>query len=74
MLSWSEHTVRSATCSGLLAVDRVTGGCESNPQPLDYESDTLPLDHCTHPVPFASYLTLNNTVTLKFGLEVTRCH
>jgi len=23
-------------------------GCESNPQPLDYESDTLPLHHCTH--------------------------
>ena len=23
-------------------------GCESNPQPLGYESDTLPLDHCTH--------------------------
>jgi len=22
-------------------------GCESNPQPLGYESDTLPLNHCT---------------------------
>ena len=22
--------------------------CESNPQPLTYESDTLPLHHCTH--------------------------
>ena len=25
-------------------------------------------------VPFARYLTLNNTVTLKSGLEVTRGH
>ena len=25
-------------------------GCESNPQPLGYESDTLPLRHCTHHV------------------------
>ena len=25
-------------------------------------------------VPFLSYLTLNNIVTLKFGLEVTRGH
>ena len=23
-------------------------GCESNPQLLGYESNTLPLDHCTH--------------------------
>jgi len=23
-------------------------GCESTPQPLGYESDALPLDHCTH--------------------------
>ena len=25
-------------------------------------------------VPFSSYLTLNNILTLKSGLEVTRCH
>jgi len=25
-------------------------------------------------VPFSSYLTLNNIVTLKSGLEVTQCH
>jgi len=25
-------------------------------------------------VPFSSYLTLNNAVTLKFGLEVTQGH
>jgi len=25
-------------------------------------------------VPFASYLTLNNTVTLKSGIEVTQDH
>jgi len=25
-------------------------------------------------VPFSRYLTLNNIVTLKSGLEVTRCH
>ena len=26
-------------------------GCESNPQPLGYESNTLPLHHCTHTYP-----------------------
>jgi len=25
-------------------------------------------------VPFSSYLMLNNTVTLKSGLEITQCH
>jgi len=25
-------------------------------------------------VPFSSYLTLNNKVTLKSGSEVTQCH
>ena len=25
-------------------------------------------------VPFSAYLTLNNIVTLKSGLEVTQCH
>jgi len=36
---------RLATCSRLLAVDQ--DWCESNPQPFGYESDTLPLHHCT---------------------------
>jgi len=27
-----------------------------------------------HPVPYASYMTLNNMVTLKSGLEVTQGH
>jgi len=30
--------------------------------------------HCNYLVPFASYLTLNNIVTLKSGLEVTEGH
>jgi len=30
-------------------------GCESNPQPLGYESDTLPLHHCIHCTVEAKY-------------------
>ena len=30
--------------------------------------------HCNYLVPFASYLTLNNTATLKSGLVVTQGH
>jgi len=39
--------------------------------------DFLLVRHCTYSsylVPFASYLTLNNIVTLKTGLEVTQGH
>jgi len=41
--------------------------------------DFLLVRHCTcnyssYLVPFASYLTLNNTVTLKSSLEVTQGH
>ena len=49
-LSWPEHTVGQQLAQGCL---RWTG-CESNPQPLGYESDTLPLDHCTQCVQFLS--------------------
>ena len=34
--------------------------------------DFLLVRHCNYLVPFASYLTLNNIVTLKSGLEVTQ--
>jgi len=30
--------------------------------------------HIAHLVPFSSFLTLNNIVTLKYGLEVTQSH
>jgi len=43
-LSWPEHTVGLQLAQGCLQWT----GCELNPQPLGYESDTLPLDHCTH--------------------------
>jgi len=39
--------------------------------------DFLLVHHCNYSsylVPFASYLTLNNTVTLKSGLEVIQGH
>jgi len=36
--------------------------------------DFLLVRHCNYTVPFASYLMLNNTVTLKSGLEVTQRH
>ena len=36
--------------------------------------DFLLLRHCYYIVPFASYLTLNNPVTLKSGLEATQGH
>jgi len=44
----------SALCGHPLPalMDSWTIGCESNPQPLGYESDTLPLHHCTHLVLF----------------------
>jgi len=34
--------------------------------------DFLLVRNCNYLVPFASYLTWNNTVTLKSGLEVTQ--
>jgi len=43
-LSWHEHRVGQQLAQGCLQWT----GCESNPQPLGYESDTLPLLHCTH--------------------------
>jgi len=36
--------------------------------------DFLSVCHCNYLVPFASYLTFNNIVTLKSGLEVTQGH
>ena len=59
-----------ATCSRLLAVD----GCESNPQSLGYESDTLPLHHSTHYTTYSArvyFFFINVTITvycLKFTL------
>ena len=43
-LSWPAYTVGQQLAQGCLQ----RTGCESNPQPLGCESDTLPLDHCTH--------------------------
>ena len=37
-LSWTEHAVGLQLAQGCLQWT----GCESNPQPLGYESDTLP--------------------------------
>jgi len=34
--------------------------------------DFLLVRHCNYRVPFASYLTLNDIVTLKSGVEVTQ--
>ena len=45
-LSWPEHIVGQQLAQSCLQWT----GCESNPQPRGYESDTLQLHHCTHPV------------------------
>ena len=42
--------------------------------PLDRPCYFLLVRHCKYLVPFSSYLTSNNIVNLKLGLEVTQCH
>jgi len=43
--------------------------------PFDRPHMTLLVSHCNYSsIPFASYLMFNNTVTLKYGLEVTQGH
>jgi len=42
--------------------------------PFDRPYATFYWSAIVNVVPFSSYLTLNNIVTLKSGLEVTQCH
>ena len=51
-LSLPKHTVGLQLAEGRLQWT----GCESNLQPLGYESDTLPLHHCTHTSTFGILL------------------
>jgi len=42
--------------------------------PFDRPYATFYWSAIVNVVPFSSYLTLNNIVTLKSGLDVTQCH
>jgi len=44
-------------------------GCESNQQSLGYESDTLPLDHCTTKARYNDALALSKL----FGFVLVIC-
>ena len=55
-LSWSEHTVGQQLAQGCLQWT----GCESNPQPLGYESDTLPTGPL-HPIMYCNLFGITAT-------------